>query len=851
MRIIKNNKSDTVTVDYSDLIFASASEKKKDSYVKAMGDYIGNYARMVRKRNVETFGKNYKFYKGQLSPEDFYEVDSTIQSFVSDLEEGFEKTGEKLPAYVQNYTGMLQPVNTLIGEECKKPDNFFVKAYDADSQSEQLEFMTEQLTNYARSTIQNKILQKAVQQGVDVESEEFLQQAQQMTEKELAEKIDNYSSEAEKWGNRMLENLKMEFNLKEVKEETLADLLKAGRLYTEVYEDSSPLGFNVKVINPVDYFEMNMPNEKYAKKAYLAGYVEVLEISQIIEKFKLNKEEVDALVDKTKGKNSDNATYELYNSYDRGVEEYRRLEEERLFENDLSYQAGFTSNKYAHSYGSKFLCLSAYYKGKILVGKLDYFDEEGIPQTTEVDENYKKGDHPYEISFERYYFDQIYKLTKIGDVLYDITEVDYTDRLPIAGGKFDPKNSEVAAYIDYMKPIQVLINICGNQLYELLNKEEGVITVHDLRRIPVTKDGEIEDAIENYEEGIKRTGKAYEDNSPENRKVPGDNTSITRAIDASRTNEINSRIALWRELQNMMWAMVGITPARLGGSAASQTATGTQAELSSSYSQTEPWMAFHEYVINDLYQLLLDTAQYYESSKPFSTIPYMTDQGGSALMKVTGNSLSLRDMRVFVTSRTEDLQILNSAKQFSMEMLQNGVPAADVFKMQSQKSIRFIEHTLDKVKEMQDEYKQQQLQVEQQKTQAIQEQTQMNAQIEQAKIQNDNMNKQLDRESRENVALISASSSEVVDSDNNGLADVAEVWKNDREASKISNDAEIRKSQLAAQQQDSLLKNQAALAKMKAEQEKLRVTQDENAKDREIKLKELETAKYIANKNKN
>lgn len=851
MRIIKNNKSDTVTIDYSELIFASASEKKKDSYVKAMGDYIGNYARMIRKRNVETFGKNYKFYKGQLSPEDFYEVDPTIQSFVSDLEAGFEKTGDKLPAYVQNYTGMLQPVNTLIGEECKKPDNFFVKAYDADSQSEQLEFMTEQLTNYARSTIQAKILERAAQQGVDVESEEFLQEAQQMTEKELAEKIDNYSSEAEKWGNRVLENLKMEFNLKEVKEDLLADLLKAGRLYAEVYEDSSSLGFKTKVINPVDYFEMNMPNEKYSKNAYVAGYVEILEISQIIEKYKLNKEEVDALVDKKKGQNAENATYELYNSYDRGIEEQRRIEEERIFENDLSYQAGFTSNKYAHSYGSKFLCLNAYYKGKILVGKLDYLDEQGIPQTTEVDENYKKGDHPYEINFERYYFDQIYKLTRIGDVLYDITEVDYTDRLPIAGGQFDPKNSQVAAYIDYMKPIQVLINICGNQLYELLNKEEGVITVHDLRRIPIPKDGELEDAIENYEEGIKRTGKAYEDNSPENRKVPGDNTSITRAIDASRSNEIASRISLWKELQTMMWAICGITPSRLGGAAASTTATGVQTELSASYSQTEPWLTFHEYVINDLYQLLLDTAQYYESQKSSSTVSYISGLGESAFIKVNGTSLSLRDLRVFVTSRSEDLQILQQARKYGEAMIQNGVSSAEVFEIQSTKSIRGIQHILNNVKEMQEQYKQQQLQVEQQRNETVQKQTEMNAQIAQEKMDRDDLNKQLDRESRENVALISQSANEVLDTNNNGIPDITELWKADRESTKISNDAEIRKQQVEAAQQGNLLKNQQTLAKLKNEQEKLRVTQSEGDKNRALKEKEMANNLAIAKKNKN
>jgi len=699
----------------------------------------------------------------------------------------------------------------------------------------------------------NKLIMKAAEQNIDVTEDGFMEEMQPILEQELAQKLSSYTSLAERWGNRMLENMKMEFNLKEVREEMLADLLKAGRLYSHVYEDNSPLGFNVEVINPVDFFELTLPSKKYTKESYVAGFLEILEVSQIIEKHKINKKQVDALLDRNNRLTRATGDYYAQNHgyYNPVVDEMREMDAQ--IKSDLEAQLSYGSNKYTFSQGAKFLCLTVYWKGKVKVGKLGYWDEDGNPQIAFVDENYKSGDHPQEFDLEWSYSDQIYKGTKIGDYLYNIEEINFTERIPIAGGRFDPKNSSVKAFIDYMRPIQVLINIVANQLLQLLKKEKGVEIVQDLRRIPVGKDSELEDAIQEYEEQTDITGTRYEDNSPDNRKVPGDTSGQTRVIDASRTNEIQSRINLWMQLKAECWEMVGFSRERAGNIAASTTATGIQAATAASYSQTEPWMTFHEYVINDLYQLILDTAQYYESQKEESTVSYISGEGEQAFIKVNGTDLSLRDLRVFVTSRSEDWQTLQDARNLGTEMLQNGVSAADVFKMRNSKSVRGIEDVLNRVKTLQENMQQQAQQIEQQKVEAIQQQTQLMADMEQAKLEREDLNRQLDRESRERVAAISATSKDTssVDMDNNNIPDVMDILKTGLDENKINKEHQARLAAIQAGNQANILKNATALEKLKLEADKNRLMISENEKDRNLKREELATAKEIAKRNKN
>ena len=63
------------------------------------------------------------------------------------------------------------------------------------------------------------------------------------------------------------------------------------------------------------------------------------------------------------------------------------------------------------------------------------------------------------------------------------------------------------------------------------------------------------------------------------------------------------------------------------------------AAIQQSYAQTEPLFVAHEYVLGQLYQAIIDASLYIEANKPASTVSYITSEGESAFVQVSGTDL--------------------------------------------------------------------------------------------------------------------------------------------------------------------------------------------------------------------
>src|SRR5690606_8950937 len=201
----------------------------------------------------------------------------------------------------------------------------------------------------------------------------------------------------------------------------------------------------------------------------------------------------------------------------------------------------------------------------------------------------------------------------------------------------------------------------------------------------------------------------------ENTKAPVTNTSVAKSIDLSRTNEIQSRYNLAVQLKNECWELVGMSKERLGSISPSQTATGTNAAISHSYTQTEPLFVLHEYVLGQLYQAVIDASQYIESQKDNSTISYITNQGEAAFIQVNGIDLRFRDLKVFCTNRPEDKKMFEELRALSQAVLQNGGSMHDIIELYSTNSIRQMKRVFRTLQEKQEAMQQSMLQQEQQK----------------------------------------------------------------------------------------------------------------------------------------
>lgn len=837
--------------------YVPESEKTKDKWIKINNDYFSNIALSQYMSNQKEIVKNYRLLKGILTKEDFYESEETI-SFMETLTKDME-----LPAHVKHYPILNPPINTMVGELSRRPDNHHVKAFDDDSKSEELANKTDVLQQYVLERARKKILIKvAQQQGISPEellsSEEGAAQVQQMTEEQVSDYMTSYTSTAEKWGNMTLEAVKAEFNLKELSEEAFRDLLICSRENYQIIEDNSKVGFYVRVVNPKNVWVLKTPDKKYTKDAYAVGTIEILELSEILNTFQLDMEEIECLRKEAEGYETNigresnlftgatGANSVTYDTYDPLVQREKMLAESQLNENTeaLNTYLGLNSNN-IHNFGSKFVVTRNYWISKKKTGLLTYLDPEtGKPETALVDETYTK--IPEEISIEWGYQNQWWEGIKIGQKVYKAKPYTLLNYPPIIGVIHENKNTEARSLVDLMKPFQVLYNICMNQLYSLFEKELGMVANISIRRIPKLKDGDDQDAIDAWEIMAKERGITFDDDSPENTKVPVSNQTVARNIDLTRTDEIQSRYTTAVGLKNECWELVGFNRQRLGSTMATQTATNAQNDLSQSYAQTEPYFSQHEYCLNQFYQAILDAAQSIEQEKPTSTLSYINNEGASAFIQVQGSDLKLKDLKVFVTSRAEDQRIFNELRMLSQPMLQNGASVYDIAVLYSTNSIRQMKDTFKRLKDQQDQLAQSQQQIEQQRL--GQEQQQFETQLERAEVTrqkemlNENYQKELDRINKKEVALINSFSKQednLKDQSGDGVPDILEI-------SRLTMDQEAAKKDHLVSLNKQAIEKKKADDTFKLEMEKIGLEREKLKQDKELKEKELATQLTVA-----
>lgn len=857
MIIDKVTKEENVRFAYLNIYpdqFKTDKEKQDPSWIKNTMDYFANVAYAQYRKHRRTFVKNYDLMKGIIDYTDFYQEQPEVQSFTEVL-----MANTELPKYVKHYPILNPPVNTMIGELSKRPDMFKVRAFDDDSKDEELQFKTGLMEQLIIQEGKRLLINELALKGEDV-SQLSQEEVEQLTIEKIQEELNTFTTEGEKWGNHIITALKVLFNTKEKSEDAFRDLLIASREYFHIFEDNSKIGFNVEVINPKNYWQLGTPDAKYTSGIsgdqnvpYANGKVTVMEISEIIEKFpKLSLDEIEHLRKAHQdyglinvresnlftGKTGTESI--IYDTYNRLVLQERMMIESEMKENndELRDWLGLTNS--TASFGYKYTVVESYHVSKKKTGLLTYLDEEGVPQQMLVDENYIEGS-PNEIDIQWGWINQWYKGTKIGPDIYFMEPFKLFDYSPIIGVTHELKNTTAKSLVDLMKPFQVLYNICMNQLYELLEKEKGVVQAMSIRHIPTPKDGDGQDALEIWEEAAKKRGVIFIDDSPENTKGGTSFGSQYGRLDLTRTSEIESRYKLAAQLKTECWELIGINRQRLGGALATETATANQNALVQSFAQTEPYFAAHNYVLNQLYQAILDAAQYIESNKEESTVSYITNLGEQAFIKVLGSDLKLKDLKIFATSRPEDQQLLNEFRQLSQAMMQNGASIYDVSVLYSTNSIRQMQKIFKDLRDKQEEIKRQEMELQQSEIQSKNQQVAATLEQEEAHFQQDMQMRKYEADLKANTTIAEAQiktyfQTPTTDTDGDGNPDIIEIANAATKAQEVLTKRDIENRKISADMQKMINDN-----KQKAEDRKV---ERENMKnDLQISKNQLKAAK--------
>ncbi len=856
--IIRNTESD-INVAFSYLNnfpdpFVPEKEKLgKDSYIKNTMDYFANMAYSQYWENEKTFVSNYKLLNGIIDQAHFYKPETyghmpVVTDFLQTLTES-----KPLPSHYKHYSILNPVIYAMVGELSKRPDVHKVRAYDDVSRNEELTYKTTILQNLVIQEARNIIINNLAIQGQSVQDIDP-QQLQQMTLEQAKDELTDFTSKGEIWGNKMLTSLKAEFNMKDKSEDAFYDLLASAREFYEIYENNSKTGFSVRTLNPKNVWWKGTPDTKYSSGVsgesgvpYCVGTIHVKEISEIIEEFpEITIEEIEHLKlamqnslllrgrESNLFQNNTGINTIHYQTYNPLIYEQRMIEQSMIgneFKDSLQY---FIGGSNAFSFGYKYVVVRAYWCSKKKIGRLIYVDENDDFQSTFVDETYKEGS-PGEISIEWTWINQWYYGAKIGPDIYFIKPFDLLDYSPIIGMIYKGKNAPPASMVDQLKPLQSLFNVCMNQLWEIFEKEIGNVGVINVRRIPRPKDGDYADAIDDWMEEARDRGIVFDDDSLENTKGQMQNTSVARNMDLTRTQEIQSRINVALQIQEMAWQLVGMNRQRLGSPLATETATANQNALVQSFAQTEPWFAAHMYVLNQLYQGMLDAAQKVESKKPESSLQYINSFGDDEWFKIAGEELKLRDFKVFITSKAEDQQLFNEFRQLAQAMIQNGATIYEVSQLYVTNSLREMQREFKANADKKESMYQQQQQLEKMKLDQQQQISQ--AELEQAERhhQEDQMLEKYKTDVKANTDIATAQiktffQTPSTDSNQNGTPDIMDIANYQQDVQKAYRDADLNNRKLnleymkfKAEMQQQKVDNEHAKEKLKNEKENIKI----------------------------
>jgi hypothetical protein len=480
---------------------------------------------------------------------------------------------------------------------------------------------------------------------------------------------------------------------------------------------------------------------------------------------------------------------------------------------------GIDTNVFSFNSQHAYTVITAYWQSKKKIFKRTYLDEDGFQQEMFVSEDYKMDKTLGDVSLEELWINEWWRGIKIGaDIYVNIEPLEFTQSAPIIGIINTSRNTQGKSLLDLLKPYQILYNICMNQLWELLEKEIGVVFLGDLKVVP-KKDSQ--DPIETMLWNAKNRGTLLIDTSIENTGGAVQFNQFSR-IDLTRSQEIQARIQLAQQLRLEAYELVGLTRQRLGNSQASDTATAANNALIQSFAQTETWFAWHDNILQKVYQTILDMAQYIELQKPTSTLNYLNSELETVFLRVSKNEL-LRELFVFVSSYAEDKVTLEQLKQLAQPAMQNGAELSEMVDLFTANSERSLRKTLGDVQKRKEAIRQQdqalkQQQLEQQQAQ-FEQKMQMDAAQKAEEARREDMNKQLDRENRLQVVQLQGIANEGSynpEADTTGL--LIQQTKMAQEISKQSFDKVAKDKELSLKEKELALKEKDIDNKLKIAQ---------------------------------
>lgn len=414
---------------------------------------------------------------------------------------------------------------------------------------------------------------------------------------------------------------------------------------------------------------------------------------------------------------------------------------------------------------------------------------------------------------------------------------------PVEGCSYSYLNTEPHSFIDRLRPMQIIYNICMNKVPKKFLKDYGNKVAIDRRIMSGVNGSNLADVdpIEAYDEKLRESDILDYTLSRDAMEGMG-NPALPQVLALSTVQEAQLYLQLGQMIRWEAGELIGISRERLGSMKASSTATGITQGITYSETQTEKYYEQHANLMQRVRQRMLDATQFYTTFQESSQAVYMNDREENVFLQIEAMDNLLPHYNIYLQSKANVRAALNTISNFLQN--ENTLPIKPSAKLEA-----MVEGSLSKVLNLvkQSEFEQERMQREQQmlEQQQAQQDQQLQLELQQREQAFEAEQNDLNRQRDIDVAQIRALGGLQSDNNANGTLDAQENLDNVFRQQELMDQRKFKQDELNQRRQENVDKNalemqksQLDLAKEKMKGEYALKIAKENKTAAELKKKQ-------------
>lgn len=727
------------------------------------------------------------------------------------------KQDDGFPAMAQDYNIIKPYVDQLLGEETKRPFNFYPQRTSDIAASELQDKAKEMLMDYIQATIASKLSPEQA-----ARYEQALATGEIQTPEAIAKYIQkDYKDIAETEAYHALQFLKRKLNLTHEFYKGWKDALIGGEeIYYIGVINGDPY---VERVNPMYFDYEHSLDLEFIDDAAWCRRKMIMSATEIYDRFydKMSERQLNELLELIDQKPGAGNNPEIRKT----SMDYESIKLHKI--------NSFTDNPFDIDHITVYHCCWKSFKKIGFVTLLN--PETGEAEEFQVDEDYKVTGTEQSVEWD--WIIEVWEGYRIGDDMYiGIQPIEYqhisadnpnSQKLPYTGVVYNNTNSKPRSLVSMMKPLQYMYIVVWYRLELALSRDKGKVAVMDITQIPKSMNID----VNKWMHYLSALGVAFINPYDEGWDIPGreggkpSQFNQLSSWDLTMSNVIAEYIQLMQKIEDMVAKLTGITPQRQGQIAASELVSNANTAVNMSYHITEPWFWNHNQVKRRVLTMLLNTSKAaWKDSKRY--LNYILDDATRAFVQLSDNFF-YEDMDIFVDDSTKNQQYIDQLKQLLQPAMQNGASLLDIAEIITLDNMSMIKNRLEEIEQKRIEQMQQQQQAEQQAQQQIAEQQnqlkeeelilkEAEMDLEKYKIDQDNATKIT-------VAQLNAYRGvEDMDQDMNGIPDPIEIGKQALEQQKINSDIATKQLELNNKRREIEQKREAENKKIQLEKDRMK-----------------------------